>query len=61
MYLIHISKVNLMEFKYHNTDIEMRPGDKIKIGVGMFHKCNITATPEGKLLIYYEDGKILVI
>jgi len=48
-----------MEFKYHNIDIKMSPGDKISIDVGMFHKCDLFVTGEGKLRVYYDDGNVL--
>jgi len=47
-----------MEFKYHNIDISMRPGDKIRIDVGLFHRCDITVTSDGKLQIYHENGNL---
>ena len=50
-----------MKFEYHNTDIEMRPGDQISIDIGMFHKCNIYATGDGKLRVSYGSESVLEI
>lgn len=39
----------------------MEPGDRMKINVGITHKCDILIMPTGKLWIYYEDGNGLEI
>ena len=50
-----------MEFKVHNTDIEMVPGDRITISVGILHKCDIEVQKNGDIRIYYEGGQSLKI
>jgi len=39
------------------AEIKMTPGDKISVRVGIYHKCDLTALPNGKLRISC-DGDI---
>jgi hypothetical protein len=50
-----------MRIEPSKTRITMDPGDTIKINVGISYKCDITILSDGKLRVYYGDGKCLEI
>ena len=50
-----------MQIESKLSHISMVPGDVIKINVGINYKADIVILANGKLRVYYEDGKSLEI
>ena len=44
-----------MEIDSKVAEIKMVPGDRISVRVGIYHKCDLVALPNGKLRIRCED------
>lgn len=50
-----------MQIESKLSNIAMVPGDALKINVGILYKADIVVMSNGKLRIYYGDGKCLEI
>jgi len=50
-----------MEIQPETVTADMKPNDRIKVVVGIHHKCDMTVTPDGHVRIYYGEGEVLVI
>lgn len=50
-----------MEINPSTAEIDMKPGDRLTLRVGMFRKCNIEVTANGTVRIYHGAGSLLEI
>lgn len=50
-----------MKITSKSSHVNMEPGDRMKINVGITHKCDILIMPNGKLWVYHGDDNGLAI
>jgi hypothetical protein len=48
-----------MQIKPSIAEIDMAPGDRLTMRVGMLRKCDIEVLSNGALRIYYDGGWVL--